>query len=61
MAEYGFDKTEFMKFHLPVYIIVLVSLAIVYMLKNPLYWQFYISGGSILMAIVAFLRYGPKD
>jgi hypothetical protein len=61
MPEYGFDKTEFMKFHLPIYIILIIVTALVFVAKSPLLWQLFISGFTILITIVAFLRYGPKD
>lgn len=61
MPEYGFDKSEFMKFHLPVYIILIVSLAVVYSYKHPIGWQLFISGFTILITLLTFWRYGPKD
>ncbi len=61
MPEYGFDKSEFMKFHLPIYILLIVVVAVVYSYAHPIGWQLFISLFTVLITIVAFLRYGPKD
>lgn len=53
-------KSDFWTRHLFLYIILLAGLIFVYLTKEPLYWQFYISGSMILITILIFIWYGPK-
>lgn len=54
-------KSDFWRRHLPLYIILLIGITLAYLSENHLYWQYYISGGTILLTILFFVWYGPKD
>lgn len=53
--------SEFWKMHMPLYIILIVSITFLYFAKNPLWWQLFISSYTILLTIVFCIWYGPKD
>lgn len=53
-------KSDFWRRHLPLYIVLLIGITLSYLSGNHLYWQFYISGSTILITILFFVWYGPK-
>lgn len=53
--------SDFWKIHLPLYIFVGAQIVFLYQAKNPLWWQFFVTGNMIILLIINFLYYGPKD
>ncbi len=53
--------SDFYRLHVPLYIVLIVSFVFLYIAKNPLYWQLFISTYTVLLSIIFLVWYGPKD